>query len=149
MRTEGKQRPVRSAKLTRFCSVQCRCRRTVRYRSKETGTKASMAPSWAAKQPAGKRRALGAPYLWQETLLRKSAKYGKLVVARRRFPRPRPDMRARRFRRVCYLWVLVLRPRGIRDARTANSARTASVTHDPLSRKPLSRIFAPASGGAV
>src|SRR3954453_22628510 len=42
VRTEGKQRPVRSANATRFCKVQCRCRRTVRYRSRVTGTKVSM-----------------------------------------------------------------------------------------------------------
>src|SRR3954465_7181699 len=44
VRTEGKHLPVRSANATRFCNVQCRCRRTVRYRSMVTGTKASMGP---------------------------------------------------------------------------------------------------------
>src|SRR3954467_14821790 len=53
VRTEGKQRPVRSANATRFCSVQCRCRRTVRYRSRVTGTKASMTAPWLLLQLAG------------------------------------------------------------------------------------------------
>src|SRR3954470_3172428 len=55
VRTDGKQRPVRSAKLTRFCSVQCRCRRTVRYRSMVTGTNGSKRASGVAAQPARKR----------------------------------------------------------------------------------------------
>src|SRR4051812_30018505 len=68
VRIEGKQRPVRSANATRFCSVQCRCRRTVRYRSRVTGTKASMGPPVAAQphseavarahKPCGKKLAL-------------------------------------------------------------------------------------------
>src|SRR3954468_20390150 len=58
--TEGKQRPVRSAKATRFCNVQCRCRRTVRYRSRVTGTNESKRASGVAAQPARKRLALGA-----------------------------------------------------------------------------------------
>src|SRR4051812_19581896 len=61
VRTEGKQRPVRSAKLTRFCNVQCRCRRTVRYRSSVTGMNDSKEASGAAAQPARKRLTLGAP----------------------------------------------------------------------------------------
>src|SRR4051812_15589653 len=54
MRTEGKHRPVRSANATRFCSVQCRCRRTVRYRSRVTGMKGSKAVSWGAAAPCSK-----------------------------------------------------------------------------------------------
>src|SRR3954462_7587853 len=48
VRTEGKQRPVRSANATRFCSVQCRCRRTLRYRSRVTGMNDSKRASLAA-----------------------------------------------------------------------------------------------------
>src|SRR3954468_11741663 len=51
--TEGKQRPVRSANATRFCNVQCRWRRTVRYRSRVTGTKASMELPELLQQPVG------------------------------------------------------------------------------------------------
>src|SRR3954451_19674830 len=60
VRTEGKHLPVRSAKLTRFCSVQCRCRRTVRYRSRVTGTNGSKGASGVAAQPTRKRLILGA-----------------------------------------------------------------------------------------
>src|SRR3954447_17329235 len=66
VRTEGKHRPVRSAKATRFCNVQCRCRRTVRYRSRVTGTNESKAASGVAAQPARKRLDQGTPRLWQE-----------------------------------------------------------------------------------
>src|SRR4051794_10879054 len=55
VRTEGKQRPVRSANATRFCSVQCRWRRTVRYRSRVTGMNDSKRASGVAAQPARKR----------------------------------------------------------------------------------------------
>src|SRR3954471_1546096 len=58
VRTEGKQRPVRSANATRFCSVQCRCRRTVRYRSRVTGTKASIwPPGCSSTRPEAAARA--------------------------------------------------------------------------------------------
>src|SRR3954451_3230105 len=57
VRTDGKHRPVRSAKLTRFCSVQCRCRRTVRYRSRVTGTKGSKGASYGAAAPRRKAAA--------------------------------------------------------------------------------------------
>src|SRR3954465_8333601 len=65
VRTEGKHRPVRSAKATRFCKVQCRCRRTVRYRSRMTGTNDSKRASGVAAQPAQKRHASDAPHPWQ------------------------------------------------------------------------------------
>src|SRR3954462_15922130 len=80
VRTEGKQRPVRSAKLTRFCNVQCRCRRTVRYKSKVTGTKASMWPP-GATAPARKRLILGALCLCTPKGLAKIRDFGE---ARRR-----------------------------------------------------------------
>src|SRR3954453_9378616 len=80
VRTEGKHRPVRSAKLTRFCNVQCRCRRTVRYKSKVTGTKASMWPP-GATAPARKRLVLGALCLCTPKGLAKIHDFGE---ARRR-----------------------------------------------------------------
>ena len=57
--TDGKQRPARSAKLTRHCIVQRRCGLSGRYRSKAVGTKASMGPP-GCSAPARKRLILGA-----------------------------------------------------------------------------------------
>ena len=62
---------------TRFCSVQCRCRRTVRYRSRVTGTNESKGASGVAAQPARKRLASGTLRPWQERGLRKSARLGE------------------------------------------------------------------------
>src|SRR3954470_21417972 len=78
VRMEGKQRPVRSANATRFCKVQCRCRRTVRYRSRVTGMNESKKASGVAAQPARKRHALAAPRPWQAKGL---AKFGKVEEA--------------------------------------------------------------------
>src|SRR3954463_4849720 len=60
MRTDGKHLPVRSANATRFCNVQCRWRRTVRYRSRVTGTKGSKVSLLGCSAPARKRLTLGA-----------------------------------------------------------------------------------------
>src|SRR6478735_6383719 len=76
VRTLGQHLPVRSANATRFCRVQCRWRRTVRYRSRVTGTKASMGPPGAAA-PARKRLALGTLHPWQESGLAKIRGFGE------------------------------------------------------------------------
>src|SRR3954452_6651101 len=79
--TEGKHRPVRSAKATRFCKVQCRCRRTVRYRSRVTGTNDSKRASGAAAQPARKQLDTDIPHPWQDRDLQKNPVLEKLRVA--------------------------------------------------------------------
>ena len=117
VRTEGKHRPVRSAKATRFCSVQCRWRRTVRYRSRVTGTNESKGASRAAEAPAGKRRRIGHTSPVARRRLRKSARSGKLVVARRTsFPASAGNADPP-LRRVLLFWVrclAVLRERAAR-----------------------------------
>src|SRR5215211_388620 len=86
VRTEGKQRPVRSANATRFCSVQCRWRRTLRYRSRVTGTNESKRASGVAAQPTRKRLALGALHPWQESGLAKISEFGEAQIAQSNFP---------------------------------------------------------------
>src|SRR3954470_11900280 len=81
VRTEGKHLPVRSANATRFCSVQCKWRRTVRYRSRVTGMNDSKRASGVAAQPARKRHASGAPRPWQESGLALTARLGEALDA--------------------------------------------------------------------
>src|SRR3954447_25076101 len=86
LRQLGQHWPAVSANPTRHCSVKCRCRRTVRYRSKRTGTKASMTPPGAAA-PAWKRLALGTLLPQQESGLAKIGDFGETRLARDRvFP---------------------------------------------------------------
>src|SRR5689334_22924629 len=89
VRTDGKHRPVRSANATRFCSVQCRCRRMVRYRSRVTGTNGSKGASRVAAQPARKQLILGALYRCTPKGLAKIGEVGKSQPCDRRdFPGP-------------------------------------------------------------
>src|SRR4051812_4882900 len=60
--------------------------------------------------------------------LQKSAIYGKLVVAKQTISPASAGYAARRFRRVCYLWVLVSRPRVAGSARARFPPHNASVT---------------------
>src|SRR5215208_3479524 len=77
--TEGKHRPARSAKAIRFCKVQCRCRRTLRYRSRVTGTNDSKRASGVAAQPAQKRHASDTPRPWQAKGLAKLGEVGEAL----------------------------------------------------------------------
>src|SRR3954447_2656327 len=89
--TEGKHLPLRSANATRFCSVQCRWRRTVRYRSRVTGTKASIGSPLAAEAARRERLDLGAPRPWQESRLALTALLGEPLSARTEIPPVRRD----------------------------------------------------------
>src|SRR4051812_42475258 len=81
-RTEGKQRPVRSAKLTRFCNVQCRCRRTVRYRSRVTGTNESKVCLRGCGATRLEADVQNTRRPWQESGLLRFAVSRKLAVAK-------------------------------------------------------------------
>src|SRR5215211_491639 len=108
VRTEGKHRPVRSANATRFCSVQCRCRRTVRYRSMVTGTNDSKRASGVAAQPARKRHASGALFRCTPKGLAKIGEVGEAHDCQiDEFPRPRRYARPALRGGFCYFGVLV------------------------------------------
>src|SRR4051794_1006899 len=107
VRTEGKQRPVRSANATRFCSVQCRCRRTVRYRSRVTGTNESKAASGVAAQPARKRPVRAHVACGANLALESAGDLGEARPATEEFPGS-PGMQTRLFQAGFCLWVLGL-----------------------------------------
>src|SRR5215210_7752464 len=96
-----------------------------------------MSLPWAAETARRERRAPGAPCPWQETLLQKSARWGKLVL---------PGMNFSRFagtadpplRRVLLLVVSLSRPRG-KGTCARDIPRTRRACHQCFDgRKPLS-----------
>ena len=120
VRTEGKHVPVRSANATRFCSVQCRCRRTVRYRSRVTGTNDSKRASGVAAQPARKRLNLGAlcPCTPNRACENRRFRGSSSSPNDRDFPAS-PDMQTRLSRRV-----LLFRVLGVAASRKWSRARS-------------------------
>ena len=137
VRTEGKHRPVRSANATRFCSVQCRCRRTVRYRSRVTGTKGEQSSSWGAAHPPGS--SMHRAHLArgkQRGLPKLSGIWGSSRSPDRDFPGLHRLCRPA-FRGGFLLYgVLVSRPRGKGAVRAADSTRPASFAQSAAARKP-------------
>src|SRR5689334_11579699 len=91
------------------------------------------APLELQKQPAGKRRAPGAPCLWQETLLRSWSDLGEARDATREFSRPRPDSQPAALGGFAILGSWCRDPP--RDA-APDCAHCASVAHHAAPRKP-------------
>src|SRR4051812_20240305 len=132
LRQVGQQRPAWSAKLTRHCIAQRRRGLSGRYRSKGTGTKASMGPPTGAAAPARKLGSKTHASCGAELALESAGYFGEALVGRSWAPSGSPDIGARRFGGLCYFgfWcrgLAELEPCARRIARAAVACPKASI----------------------